>query len=180
MGQLTAPRLEGPDREGHMPQLGNNLRFTLTGARVEKAEGLLAWALPQAQDRVFITWTAETRRREAGEHSNVTLAEGEMTGDEVRWWSGWFANAAEVRKLPDTLGDTPSVPVARLWTPLAGAHVEWFVWPEPLGGLGVLALFAPDERSPWERVSVEMTACAEDLAAFGRALEAEYHALLKK
>ena len=73
-----------------MAQLGNTLRFTLRQARVEKAGGLLSWGRSRRDERVHVRWTAETRRREGTEQVPFQVAEGEMTGDELRWWAGWF------------------------------------------------------------------------------------------
>ena len=67
----------------------------------------------------------------------------------------------------------------RLWTPLAGSRVEWFVWPDAVGGLALMALFTPDEARPWDRFSVETSVSGDDLASFGRSLESEYEALVQ-
>ena len=162
-----------------MPQLGNTLRITLLAARIEKSAGLFGWAKPTNDRRTYVRWEAKARRRDGSQHVTERVAEGEMTGDEVLWWAGWFCNAARVRDWPSRLGDTRCEPVARLWTPLAGSRVEWFVWPDPVGALALMALFTPDEDEPWRRHSVETSVSADDLAAFGRSLESEYRALLK-
>jgi len=105
------------------------------------------------------------------------VARGRITGAEVLFWAEWFSTASEVRKLPTKLGKAPNVPVARLWTPLAGAAAEFFLWPDPTGALALMALFTPDEEQPHLRHAVEATVSPEDLAAFGTALASEYEGL---
>jgi hypothetical protein len=152
----------------------------LLAARAEKPAGLFGWAKPGKDKRVYVQWAAEVRRRDGAHHVTERVAEGEMTGEEALWWAEWFRNAGRVRDWPSRLGDTRCEPVARLWTPLAGARVEWFVWPDPIGGLVLMALFTPDEARPWDRRSVETSVGADDLASFGRSLEDEYRALVER
>lgn len=122
--------------------------------------------------RVRLSWRAEDRSGE--------IAQGEATLAEIRWWKTWFAEASQVRHLSSKMGKAPSDPVARLWTPLVGQTVEFFVWPDPTGGLALLALFLPDEKAAQRRIAIETTASAEDLAAFAAALEDEADEISKE
>lgn len=160
-----------------MATLGGALRFTLLNATTEAASGRFPWPRRARDQDITLEWRAETRHRQGADWVEETLAEGRMTGAEVRWWTGWFASAAAVRGFPTRLGEAPAEPVARLWTPLAGQAVEFFVWPEMTGGLALLALFTPDESRPHQRLSVETSTSPDALSAFGAALEAEYEAL---
>lgn len=163
-----------------MPVLGNTLRIVLLTARSEKSDGLFGWGKGRKDKRVYVRWAAEVRRRDGARHVTERAVEGEITGDEIAWWAGWFRNAGRVREWPSRLGDTRCEPVARLWTPLAGSRVEWFVWPDAVGGLAVMALFTPDEARPWRRQSVEMSVSADELASFGHSLENEYRGLVER
>lgn len=122
--------------------------------------------------RVRLSWRAEDRSGE--------IAHGEATLAEIRWWKTWFSEASQVRHLSKKPGKAPADPVARLWTPLAGQTVEFFVWPDPTGGLALLALFLPDEKAPQRRVAIETTVSAEDLAVFAATLEAEADEISKQ
>jgi hypothetical protein len=163
-----------------MAQLGNSLRLTLIQPRIEKAPGRLPWQKKIQDEDVWLKWRAEARWRQGVEWVQEVLAEGEITGAEVKWWAQWFAAAGAVSKFPRALGDVPSDPVARLWTPVAGAGVEFFAWPEPLGNLVVMAVFTPEGAGETECRRIEATVSVEDLAAFGQALEAEYQALRRE
>jgi hypothetical protein len=118
---------------------------------------------------VRLAWRAEDPSGE--------IAPGEATLAEIRWWKSWFSEASQVRHLSTRMGKAPSDPVARLWTPLAGQTVEFFVWPDPTGGLALLALFMPDGRAPNRRIAVETTISPEELAAFAATLESEADAI---
>ncbi len=160
-----------------MAQLLNSLRITFEGARIEKSGGRLPWQRKVQDQDVWLDWRAETRRREGAEWVEETVATGHITGAEVLFWADWFANAAHVQDFPTQLGPTPTIPVARLWTPLSGAAAEFFLWPEPTGGLALMALFTPDEARPDLRRVVETSVTADVLATFGEDIASEYDAL---
>lgn len=158
-----------------MAQLGNVLRIRLENARWEA--GGSPWRRTPSPSRVRLDYRADARHREGADWIERTVARGEITGEEVLHWAAWFAAAEQVRRFPTALGKTPTVPVARLWTPLAGPTVEFFLWPGPARTLALLALFTPDAGAPSIRHAVEITISAEELAAFGAALEREYEEL---
>jgi hypothetical protein len=157
-----------------MAQLGNTIRITFTGARVEQSGGMLPWRKKVQDQNVWLNYRAVIRVREGADWTEETAADGEMTGEEVRFWAEWFRNAEQVKALPAQLGELPSVPIARLWTPLAGAHAEFLAWPEATGQIAVMALFTPEELAPHRRFAVETTADADALRAFAAALITEY------
>lgn len=159
-----------------MAQLGNAIRITLTQASAVRKTGLFGLGSKVKDEDVTLGWKAEVRYRSGAEWVQTVAAEGQMTGAEVRWWAGWLSQAGRIRSFPTRLGDAPSEPVARLWTPMAGSHVEFFAWPERLGGLVLMGLFTPDETAPERRISIETRVSDDDLKAFGDALEAEYEA----
>lgn len=160
-----------------MAQLGNTLRITFTAARVEQTGGMLPWQKKVQDQNVWLDYRATIRVREGTEWREEIAAEGRMTGQEVRFWAAWFRAAEQVKDFPRQLGDLPTAPIVRLWTPLAGEHAEFFAWPEATGHLSVMGLFTPDEHRPQDRRAVETTADTASLNAFADALEAEYEAL---
>lgn len=160
-----------------MAQLENTLRITLERARIERSGSRLPWQRKVRDQDVWMDWRAETRRREGADWVAETVATGRMTGAEALFWADWFAAAAAIRDFPNRLGPVPTIPVARLWTPLSGAAVEFFLWPDPAGGLVLMALFTPDEARPDQRRVVETSVTPEGLAAFGAAIASEYAAL---
>jgi hypothetical protein len=160
-----------------MAQLGNTIRITFTGARVEQSGGVLPWRKKVQDQNIWLDYRATIRVREGAAWTEEIAAEGEMTGEEARFWAEWFRSAEQVKALPSGLGELPSVPVARLWTPLAGAHAEFLAWPEASGQIALMALFTPDELNPHRRFAVETTADGEALRAFADALTAEYEAM---
>jgi hypothetical protein len=160
-----------------MPQLGNTIRITFTAARIEQDGGKLPWRKKVQDQDVWLDYRAEVRVREGAAFRTEVAAEGRITGAEVRFWADWFRSADHVKSFPVTMGEVPNVPIARLWTPLAGAHAEFIVWPEATGHLAVMAVFTPDEEQAHRRIAVETTAEADALRAFGDALESEYESL---
>lgn len=161
-----------------MAELGKAFRITLLEASAVRKTGLFGLGSRVKDEDVTLEWKAEVRYRSGAEWVQMVAAEGQMTGAEVRWWAGWFSQAGRIRNFPTQLGDAPTEPVARLWTPRAGSHVEFFAWPERLGGLVLMGLFTPDENAPEKRIAIETRVSDDDLEAFGDALEAEYEARL--
>jgi hypothetical protein len=157
-----------------MAQLGNTLRVAFTGVRIEQTGGFLPWQKKAQDQNVWLDYRVTIRAREGAEWREEIAAEGRMTGEEVRFWAEWFRAADGVKGFPTQLGDLPNVPVARLWTPMAGANAEFLVWPEATGHLAVMGLFTPEEDRPHHRFAVETTANADTLRAFADALLAEY------
>jgi hypothetical protein len=154
-----------------MAQLGDALRIVFTSARVEESGGLLPWTRKTRDQDIHLDWQAESR-------ADGVVAKGRITMAEVRWWEQWFTSARDVLSFAPKRGTPPSDPVARLWTPLAGQTVEFFVWPEGSGGLALLALFTSDHAIPQRRIAIETSVGVEDLAAFGEALVHEAAALV--
>lgn len=160
-----------------MAQLANSLRIILSDARIEKTGGRMPWQRKTGHQDVWMDWRAVARRREGADWVEETLSEGRVTGAEIMFWADWFANATRVRDFPAKLGPVPTIPVARLWTPLAGAGVEFFLWADASNSLVLMALFTPDEDRPDLRRAVETSVSPETLAAFGQSLAAEYESL---
>lgn len=160
-----------------MAQLGNILRVVFTGARIEHAGGILPWQRKVQDQNVWLDYRVTVRVREGADWREEIAAEGRMTGEEVRFWADWFRAAESVKDFPRQLGDLPNAPVARLWTPLAGEHAEFFAWPEATGHLSVMGLFTPEQDRPHNRIAVETTADGAALALFADALETEYQAM---
>lgn len=160
-----------------MAQLGNTLRVTFTGARIEHAGGILPWQRKVQDQNVWLDYRVTIRVREGVEWREEIAAEGSITGEEVRFWAAWFRAAEQVKDFPKQIGDLPNAPVARLWTPLAGEHAEFLAWPEATGHLAVMGLFTPQQDRPHSRLAVETTADSAALHAFADALEAEYESL---
>jgi len=160
-----------------LAQLGNTLRVTFTGARIEQAGGILPWQKKVQDQNVWLDYRVTIRVRAGRDWREEVATEGRITGEEVRFWAEWFRAAEDVRKFPARLGDLPNAPIARLWTPLAGEAAEFLVWPEATGHLAVMGLFTPEQQQPHRRFAVETTADADALRAFADALEAEYAAM---
>lgn len=105
------------------------------------------------------------------------IATGSITLAELRRWKAWFAHAGALGAIAPKLAKLSADPVTRLWTPLAGQTVEFFLWPEAVGTLALLALFTPDQAAPDRRIAVETSVPVDELRAFGESLEAEAEAI---
>ncbi|HOC30877.1 MAG TPA: hypothetical protein PKK84_01370 [Armatimonadota bacterium] len=139
-----------------MAQLGDLIRFTFV----------------PVEDQAM-RWTAEVRLRAGAEWKQEVAAEGMIAAPEVWRWCQWFSDARARRKLR---GDA----VSRLWTPIAGERVEFFLWKEATGGYVLMALFTKDPEQPTHRTAVEMNIQDQELAAFGAACWEEAAEIMPK
>jgi hypothetical protein len=152
-----------------MAQLGNALRITFESARMERGGGSLPWQRRSRDQSIYLDWRAAQPAGPIGGGS-ITLAE-------LRRWKSWFADAGAVAQSGSRSAKLSADPVTRLWTPLAGQTVEFFLWPEAVGTLALLALFIPDPATPDKRIAVETSVSAGELRAFGEVLESEAEAI---
>lgn len=151
-----------------MAELGNALRITFESARIERGGGL-PWQRKSRDQSVYLEWRSA--------QPSGPIAAGSITLAELRRWKVWFADAGALGAIGPKLAKLSADPVTRLWTPLAGQTVEFFLWPEAVGTLALLALFTPDQADSALRIAVETSVSSDELRTFGEALESEAEAV---